>query len=758
MAAMDFVLQPGPITSPSSALLPIVLAPLLGALINGLGGAHLQARFGPRAVHAVALGAMILSSLAALVAVTRLAALPAGARYLLDRRFTMLAIPPLEVDFALALDPLAAVMVLVVTLCGTLIHLYAAGYMKQDQAGWRFFAYFNLFVAAMLLLVLADSLLLCFFGWEGVGLCSYLLIGFWYRDRDNVRAADKAFLVNRVGDLGFLLAMLLLVGAGSGAFAPAPDRAPPAPGAAAAETTSPLLTFRELRAELTGSAPAGAAPTLAGAPASAVGRAQLFGVPVILLVGLALFLAMAGKSAQLPLHVWLPDAMAGPTPVSALIHAATMVTAGVYLAARLSFLLVHSPEAMAVIAAAGVVTAFLGAAMAVVQQDIKKVLAYSTISQLGFMFLAVGVGAFGPALFHLVTHAAFKACLFLAAGSVIHALHERMEHASPGLVPADRRQDADPADPQDLRNMGGLARSLPHTRVAYLLGAVAIAGFPLASGFYSKDEILWRAFTSGTLVAGGLLYTLAVLSAGLTAFYVFRSYYLAFRGRVGPDAAPGAQPLREPPRSMMVPLYLLAGASLLLGPILGWPHAWGGNPLLEGFLRPLFLEAETFGRNRPMPVWTPFLLQALGLAITGAGWLLARRLYRDLARGQARRGQLRRRLDRLHRWLWNGLRIDELYRALLVLPAEDFARAAWFTDRRLVDGAVSALSRGARALSRLGGAIDAKVVDGVVNGVSELTLAGGRRLARLQTGRINHYVLGIALGAGALVAITWVIK
>jgi NADH-quinone oxidoreductase subunit L len=558
--------------------------------------------------------------------------------------------------------------------------------------------------------------------------------------------------------------MLLLVWVGSGAAARAPGAAP-APAAVAganSATTLPLLTFRELRAELTrgmpAAAPAAASPAQAGAPTTALGRAQLFGVPVILLVGLALFLAMAGKSAQLPLHVWLPDAMAGPTPVSALIHAATMVTAGVYLAARLSFLLVHSPEAMAVIAAAGVVTAFLGAAMALVQQDIKKVLAYSTISQLGFMFLSVGVGAFGPALFHLVTHAGFKACLFLAAGSVIHALHEAMEHASPGLVPADRRLSADPADPQDLRNMGGLISSLPRTRLAYLLGAVAIAGFPLASGFYSKDEILWRVFTSSTLVPGALLYTLAVLSAGLTAFYVFRSYYLAFRGRVSPDAAPGAQLLRESPRSMIVPLYLLAGASLLLGPTLGWPHAWGGNPVLEGFLRPLFVEADAFGRARPMPVWTPFLLQALGLAMTGAGWLLARRMYRDLARGQAMRGQLRRRLDGLHRLLWNRLHVDDLYRWLFVLPAEDFARGAWFADRRLVDGAVTALARAARALSRLGGAIDARVVDGVVNGVSELTLAGGRRLARLQTGRINHYVLGIALGAGALVAITWVIK
>ena len=742
---------------PSSVLLPLLLAPLAGAVVNGLLGKRLQERFGPRAVHAVALAAMVVASLLAAFAVIQLVSLSPGGRLLLDRRFTLLSVAPLHVDFALALDPLAAVMVLVITLCGTFIHLFATGYMRHDEGGWRFFAYFNLFVFSMLLLVLGDSLLLCFFGWEGVGLCSYLLIGYWYGEHENAAAARKAFLVNRVGDLGLLLAMCLLVWGATGALAP--DRRSDSDiraATAAADEARPLLTFRELRAAMSQPSSEGSSTWRRN-----LLEAQLLGAPVLLLVGLALFLGMSGKSAQLPLHVWLPDAMAGPTPVSALIHAATMVTAGVYLAARLSFLLVLDAQVMAVIAAAGVTTAFLGAALAVVQQDIKKVLAYSTISQLGFMFLAIGVGAFGPALFHLVTHACFKACLFLSAGSVIHSLESAMEsaHGPPHSTPTDDRLSPDPADAQDMRNMGGLAEVLPRTRIAYILGVVAIAGFPVASGFYSKDEILWRAFTSESALApGAVLYGLAVCAAGLTAFYMFRSYYLVFRARPAADTAPGARPLHESSRAMLLPLLLLGAASVVLGPVLGWPEAWGGHPLLETFLRPSLLEAEAAVRARPMPVWTPLVLQLVGLAVTMTGWRLARWLYRDLSRSGDTLARWRARLDRPHRWLWNRLYLDDLYRELFVRPAEDFSRAAWFSDRKLVDGLVNALARAARFISHLGGLLDALVVDGLVNGLSSLTLAGGRRISRVQTGRINHYVLGIAMGAGALVAITWVIK
>jgi NADH:ubiquinone oxidoreductase subunit 5 (subunit L)/multisubunit Na+/H+ antiporter MnhA subunit len=744
----------------------VALFPLLGAVLCGLLGKRIQRRAGPRAIHAIAVGAMASAAALALAAVVRLFALPPEAQFLHERLWTLVKVGPLLVDFAFALDPLSAVMILVITIVGTLIHLYATGYMAHDEGQWRFFAYLNLFVFSMLLLVLGDSFLVLFFGWEGVGLCSYLLIGFWYEDPAKAAAGKKAFVTNRVGDWGFLVGLMFLFWGlggswGPGGYAPDPALAggkapvvitggiPEGAGVRRVELrVGPTLTFRELEDQLALEDRAGRrvlAERLAGQ--------TVWGIPLLLVVGVGFFVGLAGKSAQIPLHVWLPDAMAGPTPVSALIHAATMVTAGVYLVARLAFLFAWTPAAMTVIATAGVLTAFFGAVIALVQTDIKRVLAYSTVSQLGFMILAVGVGAHWVAVFHLVTHACFKACLFLAAGSTIHGMHA-VAHGGAPRAGFDPRHGPDPHDPQDLRNMGGLRALMPRTHLAYLVGCVAIAGFPIAAGFYSKDEILWKAFTQeNVFVAGPALLALGLVTAGLTSFYMFRSYYLAFWAR--PATAEMRAHVHESPPVMTGVLLTLAAASIVTGPLLGWPEPWGGHPLLERILAPVFAQADPLlGFAHPAGA-LPYLLQAAGVGVACLGWLLARALYLDVARSAPLLERLRIRWDASHRFVYRKLLVDEAYRAIAVGPVEALSRAAASVDRRLVDGAVTLLARAARLVAAAGGLLDRLVVDGAVNGVSALALAGGRRIARLQTGRINTYVFGVAVGAAALLVCSW---
>ena len=477
-------------------------------------------------------------------------------------------------EIAFYFDRLSAVMALVVTGVGSVIHVYSIGYMKDDEGYGRFFAYLNLFLFFMLLLVLGRSLLVLFVGWEGVGLASYLLIGFWFDDLANARAGKKAFVTNRIGDAGFLLGMFVLFQAVG------------------------TLDMDRINAAFAG-------PALPAVSAS--------------LVGVLLFIGATGKSAQIPLHVWLPDAMAGPTPVSALIHAATMVTAGVYLVARMSAVYLQAPEASALIAVVGVATAFFAATIAIVQTDIKKVLAYSTISQLGFMFLALGVGAYGVAIFHLVTHAFFKACLFLGAGSVIHAL----------------------GGEQDVRRMGGLARRIPLTFWTFAIATAAIAGIPPLAGFFSKDEILWYAFAS-TRGGSPLLWLVAAATALMTAFYMFRLLWLTFFGssRMTPEVE---HHVHESPFSMTGVLLLLAALSAL-GGFIAVPH---------------FLEPQL-----PLPpvdehlhaYETPLLALSVVLALAGlaaAAWLFG---------GPAERAErLRARFAGLHRWLSGKYFIDELY-------------------------------------------------------------------------------------------------
>ena len=614
----------------------IVLLPLLGFVLNGV----LATRFGgeivgKRFVTVVGCG---LPLLAFVLALRMLFALQAGGYAPIVEpfyRWTTVGDSVFEISFYF--DRLSAVMALIVTGVGSLIHVYSVGYMAHDKSYGRFFAYLNLFLFFMLLLVLGRSLLVLFVGWEGVGLASYLLIGFWFDDLANARAGKKAFITNRVGDAGFLLGMFLIYQA--------------------------LGTLDMDRVNAAFALSAGAAPALSAS-----------------LVGVLLFIGATGKSAQIPLHVWLPDAMAGPTPVSALIHAATMVTAGVYLVARLSGVYLQAPEASALMAAIGVATAFFAASVAMVQTDIKKVLAYSTISQLGFMFLALGVGAYGVAIFHLMTHAFFKACLFLGAGSVIHAL----------------------GGEQDMRRMGGLARRIPLTFATFAIATAAIAGIPPLAGFFSKDEILWYAFASGR---GGspLLWAVAALTALMTAFYMFRLLWLTFLGR-SRMTEQVEHHVHESPLSMTGGLMLLALLSAV-GGFIALPH---------------FLEPEL-----PLPAVdehlhafeTPLLVISIVLAL--AGLFGARFVYGG---GAARAEALAARFAGLHRWLFAKYYVDELYervigRPLVWISDHVFLRLG---DRFLLDGTLHLLA----GVGRFGAGLLGRVQSGRLQRYAWLVMAG----------------------------------
>ena len=528
----------------------IVLLPLAGFLLNGLAGPRLGKGF----VSVVGCGLPILAFLATVRAFMQLDGAEGAA--LVETAYTWAVVGDFSFDIAFYFDRLSALMTLIVTGVGSLIHIYSTGYMKDDASYARYFAYLNLFLFFMLLLVLGRSLLVCFVGWEGVGLASYLLIGFWFEDPAKAQAGKKAFITNRVGDAGFLLGMFLIYHALG------------------------TLDFDAVNAAFTG-------PVAPAVSAS--------------LVGLLLFIGATGKSAQIPLHVWLPDAMAGPTPVSALIHAATMVTAGVYLVARLNGLYMQAPEASQVIAVIGLATAFFAATIAVVQTDIKKVLAYSTISQLGLMFLALGVGAYGVAVFHVYTHAFFKACLFLGAGSVIHAM----------------------SGEQDIRKMGGLARKIPVTFATFAVATAAIAGIPPLAGFFSKDEILWFAFASES---GGspMLWALASFSALLTSFYMFRLLWLTFLTPSRMDHETEHH-VHESPFSMTGVLIVLA----VLSAVGGFFHVYH-------FLEPVMpMPAENESLHH---LKMPLIYVAIAVAFAGLG--LAWFVYRD---GLARGDRLRQR-------------------------------------------------------------------------------------------------------------------
>jgi NADH-quinone oxidoreductase subunit L len=652
--------------APLSALWVVPALPLLGFALNGT--LALAAPGAQRTVSLVGVGVLVLAFLAAALAVAEFATLGPAAP-LVFRYWEWLPVGDLQVDFALQLDQLSAVMILVVTGVGALIHLFSVGYMREDPGYARYFAYLNLFVFFMLTLVLGASFPVMFVGWEGVGLCSYLLIGFWFTEQVNADAGKKAFIVNRIGDFGFLVAMFLI--------------------------------FRQ-----TGSLDFGAVFAKAGVAFAAGG-------PVITAVTLFLFLGATGKSAQLPLYVWLPDAMQGPTPVSALIHAATMVTAGVYLVARCGVLFALSPVASATVAGVGALTALFAATIALKQWDIKRVLAYSTISQLGYMFLGVGTGAYAAGIFHLTTHAFFKALLFLGSGSVIHAMH-RAYHST-------HAHD----DAQDMRNMGGLAHYLPWTAALMWIATLAIAGIPPLAGFFSKDAILAAAFAHGA--ARPMWYVfwgMGMAAALLTAFYMTRLMLYTFHGPNRTGERERTQ-LHEAPWGMTGPLLVL-GVLTVVGGALNVPPLFGGASRLERWLEPVtrLARGDAAGVGVELAAATEWALVGSAVLVAALGIVGALKLLNPAALVPARLAAPERGLGRL---LWKKWYVDELYDAVIVRPVVWVSREILWkvVDVRLVDGLL-------------------------VNGTAVLARVLGWFGSRLQTGEVGVYVVVFVVGVLAV--------
>ena len=634
-------------------LLLIPLLPFLGFLVN----ASLGRRLSKAAAAAGACGAMVASFVVSAAAVWRLVGMEPEARAIAERVFTWFSSGDFSVAFSLRLDPLSAVMILVVTGIGSLIHIYSTAYMHEesDSEFARYFSYLNLFAAFMLVLVLGSNFLVMFVGWEGVGLCSYLLIGFWYQKKSASDAGKKAFIVNRIGDFGFVLGVLL------------------------AFVRFGTLDFQEIARS-----------------AATLGPETVFGT--VSLITLLLFVGATGKSAQIPLYVWLPDAMEGPTPVSALIHAATMVTAGVYMIGRNAALFSHAPLTLTIVAVVGTATALMAGTIGLVQNDIKRVLAYSTVSQLGYMFLAMGVGAYASGIFHLYTHAFFKALLFLGSGAVIHAL----------------------AGEQDLRRMGGLKRELPLTYWTFLIGALAIAGVPLLSGFFSKDEILFHTFASGHT----LLWIVGLITSLLTAIYMFRLVFLAFHGpshEAPGTVAPGTQHhpgahLHDAPPPMALALIVLAIGSVVAGYV-GLPAVLGGSDWFARFLEPSFAGVAVAEVGESSNLEGTLMVVSTLVAMTGIGlavfFFLTRRSAADAVAA---------RFAGLHRVLTHKYYVDEIYDATVVQPIRIVSEdGLWkIVDVRGIDGAVN-------------------LVGGIVTGSSE-------GLRRLQTGSVRAYAASLFLG------------
>jgi NADH-quinone oxidoreductase subunit L len=582
-----------------------------------------------------------------------------------------------QVDWGFLLDPLSSVMILVVTGIGFLIHVYATGYMAHDNGYYRFFGYLNLFVFFMLMLVLANNYALLFVGWEGVGLCSYLLIGFYFQKKSAGDAGKKAFIVNRVGDAGFVLGMLLMLSV---------------LGTVRFTDVNTLLRSGQFAKETVG-----------------------FGT--LSVMSLLMFFGATGKSAQVPLYVWLPDAMEGPTPVSALIHAATMVTAGVYMVARSSALFQLTPHTSGIVAGIGALTAILAASIALVQYDIKRVLAYSTVSQLGYMFLACGVGAYWVAVFHLFTHAFFKALLFLCSGSVIHAM----------------------GGEQDMRRMGGLKDKIPITHWTMWVGSVAIAGIPGFAGFFSKDEILWQAFSSD--LGSILLWVVGLTTAAMTAFYMWRMMNMTFYGqsRVAPEVH-----VHESPPSMTVPLSILAIGSVVVG-WLGTPKLWSlpeGFRAFETWLEPVFGAARETAEHPASLEWG---LMGLSVAIAVGGIALARYLY-HMRPGFS--DSMERSFKPMHTVLSNKWYLDEIYDFLFVEGlAKGGGRFLGAFDRRVVDGGVNGAGWFTRMAATLSAWWDAWIIDGAVRFTSFFVKMLSYPVCILQTGRVQAYAFFVVVGA-----------
>ncbi len=678
------------------SIIPFVpILPLIGAALLGLFGKRIYDTLGENVTGVLGCLTPALSALLAFGAFFRLLALEVSDRIIRIPVTDWVSVADLRIEWAFRYDPLSAVMLLIVTGIGTLIHIYAMGYMHGDKSFWRFFAYVNLFLAAMLLLVLGDNLIILFLGWEGVGLCSYLLIGFWFTEEANAVAGKKAFIVNRIGDLGFITGIFLVVTASTQAFG------------------SVDLSFSEFQSrmgELSGMA--------------------VWGFPLPEVVGLCFFVGAMGKSAQIPLYVWLPDAMAGPTPVSALIHAATMVTAGVYMMGRLFFLYSMAPYVLGFVALIAALTCLLSATIGMAQFDIKKVLAYSTVSQLGYMFLAISVGAFSAGIFHLLTHAAFKAALFMGSGSVIVALHHE----------------------QDMRSMGGLLKKMPVTGWSFIAATLAIMGFPLTSGFFSKDEILWKAFVQGSWQ----LWSVAFVAAGVTSFYMWRAVFLTFFGENRSDAHTWHY-CREQPKRTVVPIAILAFAALTIG-FFNVPHFLGGHSGFTEFLSPVVRDLDVApmehylnaisSRTYDAGVREDHTALEWGLMVASVAWTLltaylAWLLYRK--RPETRKwlmsGEFAQKTFRL---LNNKYYVDELYEAVVLAPIRKLFLFLGSFDQLVVDGLVNLAGFLGRQTSNFIGVFDDTIVDGCVNGSAWSFQSGGKGFGFLQSGRIQT-VIGTSL-------------
>ncbi len=651
-------------------LIPIF--PLAGVLINGLLGPKMQ-KNNKSLVHWIACGAVGLSFLVTLSLFVKLLGLPADKRLYDFTWFSWISSGVFHINIGYQIDPLSMFMCMFVTGVGFLIHVYSIGYMGHDESYSRFFTYLNLFMFSMITLVLADNFLLMFLGWEGVGLCSYLLIAFWFTDIANAVAGKKAFVTNRVGDFFFAVGMLLLLtrlGA-HGVWS---------------------LKFSDVFA-----------------------NAHLLSPHLVTLICLLFFLGCTAKSAQIPLYIWLPDAMAGPTPVSALIHAATMVTAGVYFVARCNVLYSMSPYAMQVVAIVGALTALLAATIALTQNDIKKVLAYSTVSQLGYMFLGLGVGAFAAGLFHVLTHSFFKALLFLCSGCVIHAM----------------------GGEQDMRNMGGLRKKMPITFSTMLIATLAIIGFPGFSGFFSKDEILWKTYSSPQ--GSYILWLIGVLAAAMTAFYMFRLIFMTFFNEC--RASEEVQHhIHEAPKSMTVPLMVLAVLSMF-GGLLGVPASLGGSNIVERFLEPVIglgkdklLQAtggpslihrvsETVPAAAHHSYSIEYQLMLATTLIVFCSILAAYMLYmkkRSIPESLAEKN------PSFYQLLLNKWYVDELYEKVFINPLRSFSFFLW---------------RG----------IDVVVIDGMVNSTASFFLKTGTAWKSTQSGYVQRYAVSFLVGVFVLI-------
>jgi NADH-quinone oxidoreductase subunit L len=633
----------------------IPLFPLIGFLLNGL----FIGRLNRKLISSIACGTVGLSFIYSIVWFWNLLTMPEDARAVAEVLFTWIPSGQLDIHIGFLMDPLSAVMVLVVSGVGFLIHLYSIGYMRNDPGYGRYFAYMNLFVFSMLTLVMADNYLLMFVGWEGVGLCSYLLIGFWFEKQSAADAGKKAFIVNRIGDFGFLLGLFIIfwqVGS---------------------------LDFRIVFEK---------------APA-----AFIAGGGMITAATLLLFLGATGKSAQIPLFVWLPDAMEGPTPVSALIHAATMVTAGVYMIVRSNILYMMAPTTMIVVAVIGMATALFAATIALAQNDIKRVLAYSTISQLGYMFTACGVAAFAAGIFHLMTHAFFKALLFLGSGSVIHALSGQ----------------------QDIRGMGGLKRRLPVTYLTFLVATLAIAGIPGFSGFFSKDEILWKAFSSG--YGSPWLWAVGLVTAVLTAFYMFRLVYLIFFGKERMESHI-KEHIHESPGIMTVPLIILAVLAVI-GGYVGIPHVLGGGNHFEKFLEPVMqgtVWSSVEGRSPAEAIINgniEIFLMVVSIALIVLAIYFAHSLY---VRHLEVATRIKNRFSAAYKLIYGKYFIDELYDAVIVRPVVGMSLFLWKI-------------------------VDVIIIDGLINGAAIIVGDISKIMRSAQTGRLRTYTTVFLTGVIAVI-------